>query len=137
MFQLIDHTGDFAAVLTGQNIDALLQSSVDALLAVLCGPKPAVGLPEHVEVNLDAIDEAALIVALGNEVLFLLEVEGFLTGAAKLLKWEEGRATVKLSGEGFEQERHRIERPIKAVTHHGVGLEEADGALRYEMVFDL
>jgi len=135
---LVDHTGDIAADLRASSVAGLFRAATVALLDVLTDAVPSVGDEASRALTLDGIDAEDLLVALGNELLFLFEVEGFLARDLHLEELDETTLRGTLRGALFDPERHPIARPIKAVTHHQAHIEEhADGSVTARLVFDL
>jgi SHS2 domain-containing protein len=127
-YRFVDHTGDFAIELEAADVPGAFVEAARGLLHLLTDAPQSVSEREQRPIGLDAIDGESLLVALGNELLYLFEVEGFLwarlvttSSASDLL---EGSLAGELHGEAFDPERHPIARPFKAVTHHGAELEE-------------
>ena len=137
-YRFFDHTGDFGADLEVGSEAEVLEASADALVALLTDTEGAVTATQTRALAVEGVDTADLMVALGNELLFLFEVDGWLAARVEVSTLEEGRLVAVGHGEPFDPERHTIARPIKAVTHHGATVEPMpDGTWRGRLVFDL
>ncbi len=135
--RFFDHTGDYGAHLSAEDEADLYETGVDALIALMVEDVAAIEEREEREVEARGVDEAELLVALGNEVLFLFET-GFVTRVLEVTSLEDGVVRAVARGEPFDSVRHPVARPIKAVTHHrAYAAEDADGAWTGRLIFDL
>ncbi len=117
-YRLLDHTADIAIEIDAADEAGLFDALAKGLLHVLTDVPGCAEGTSHMDATVEGHDLGALLVAFGNEVLFLFEVETFLWSGAELLSIEDGEARIRIFGERFDPERHPIARPFKAVTHH-------------------
>ena len=136
-YRFFDHTGDFGVHLEAEDLPGLLAVSVQAFLHLLTDDPAAIEAVEGRPVTLDAVDDAALLVALGNELLYLFEAEGWLAATLAVEDAGDGLLEGTLRGAPFDPSRHPIARPIKALTHHQVIVEVHPSGVRASLVFDL
>ena len=92
---------------------------------------------EERSVRVEGSDGAELLVNWLNEVLFLFEVEGFVTARVRIGSLTESTLQATCWGEEFDSSRHRTKTEVKAVTHHRLRLEEVDGGWIGEFLCDL
>jgi SHS2 domain-containing protein len=78
-----------------------------------------------------------LLVAWLSELLYLYEVEGFLTARAAILRLTETELGAELSGEAFEPARHRVTGHVKAVTYHGLYITHDAAGYRAAIIVDV
>jgi SHS2 domain-containing protein len=79
------------------------------------------------------VDREALLVDWLNEILFLAEVERWVAVEFDILETSSER--LKASARGVP-----VEEPptlVKAATFHGLAVEERDGGLQAEVIFDV
>lgn len=135
--RFFDHTGDFGADLRAEDEADLYETGVAALIALLVEDIRVIGTPEERTMEVSGVDEADLLVTLGNEVLFLFET-GWLTREVTVTALDGDTLSAVAHGEPFDEARHPIARPIKAVTHHCASVaENADGSWKGRLIFDL
>ncbi len=72
-----------------------------------------------------------------NEALVLHESRGFVASECEVLDLGEDRVKVRLKGEKFYPDRHPSKLVIKAATYHRLKIEEKDGRLVAEVIFDI
>lgn len=165
-YRFFDHTGDFGVDLWGPDRGAVQRALARAFLDLLTGAPDAVRPREERALVATGLDDADALVALGNELLFLFEGEGFLCADLALEPHDDEdnddedadpvddpdddsdpgddivRIVATARGEPFDPDRHPIARPIKAVTHHAASCAEDPSAppeerVRARLVFDL
>ena len=135
--RFFDHTGDFGADMEAQTREELFAELAPALMHLLTDNLQVILTTDDYELEVEGIDDEALLVALGNELLYLFEVEGFLSASLSDVEVEDGVLRARVHGEHFDPARHPIARPIKAVTHHGAEVALADGTWKARVIFDL
>jgi SHS2 domain-containing protein len=135
-FRLLAHTADVGIESWGLDFAGALAQAVRALGAVLAG-EGAGRAREERTVRLIEDDEEALVVALLQEVLFLLEAEGWLSVDAALCVEEAGVLTGHLLGEPFDGACHAEGEAVKAVTWHGLAVEHAAEEVRLRVFLDV
>lgn len=136
-YRFFDHTGDFGADLDAPSREGIYEALAKALVALITDAPESVREREQRSIELDAVDDADLLIALGNELLFLFETEGWLAARIALHTLADGSLACTAYGEPFDPDRHPIARPIKAVTHHAAELVETDRGWRARVIFDL
>jgi SHS2 domain-containing protein len=135
--RFFDHTGDFGVDVEGETLEHAVAEVARAFLALLTGDPDSVAARDSRPVEVEGIDAVDAVVAFGNELLFLFEVEGFLVSRFEVEAFDgEGICGVAW-GETFDAERHPIARPIKAVTHHTATCREHDEGASIRLIFDL
>jgi SHS2 domain-containing protein len=88
-------------------------------------------------VRAEGADLEELFIAYLGELLYLHHGEGFLLRRVEIRQGPDDRVEAEAFGEPFDPHRHRIEREIKAVTYHGVLVEEEDGTWRGRVILDI
>jgi SHS2 domain-containing protein len=137
-YRFFDHTGDFGVDVEAGSEAEAVSLCARAFLDLLTDAPHTVEEREARAVEVSGIDRAATLVALGNELLFLFEVEKFLCARFAPTTLDDTRLAGTAHGERFDPARHPIARPVKAVTHHGTRLERAKGgAFHARLIFDL
>lgn len=136
-YRFFDHTGDFGVELTGPDPASLAAGLARAWLDLFTGEPGAVGETSAQEIAVSGVDLADLLVALGNELIYLFEVEKLLCARLEVTALTGERLAGVVHGERFDPARHPIARPVKAVTHHGARCEPHGSGWLARIVFDL
>lgn len=135
--QFFDHTGDFGAELTSETRAGLYESAATALVALLTDAVERVEERETLPIAVEGVDAADLLVALGNELLYLFESQRWLAHRVSIEELDGDHLVATAHGEPFDEARHPIARPIKAVTHHGAEIQKTPDGWRGRLIFDL
>lgn len=134
-YRLLDHTADLGFECEGASLEALFENSAVALADIMARVEP-LSSDETLEVRVKAHDDAARLRAFLDEVLFHFETKGFLPKAATVaLDGEVAKATLR--GQRVDLATHPIERVVKAVTYHGLEVEERDDGWWARVILDL
>lgn len=135
-FRLLSHTADLGIESWGPDLGGALAQAVRAFGVALAG-EGAGRVAEERPVGLTGDDEEALLVALLQEALYLLEAEGWLTVGAALSIDDARALTGVLLGEPFDEVRHAEGHAVKAVTWHGLLVEHGAKGVRVDVFLDV
>ena len=138
-YETLDHTGDLGFEINAPTVDALFRLASDTLFDILIDV-PAVEEREHRTITAEAADLEELLVDFLRELLYLHDAEGFLVRRTELRSGPdpEGRTvSAEVFGEPFDAARHRIARQIKAVTYHGLLVEECEDGWQARVILDI
>lgn len=89
----------------------------------------------QVEVTGESQEE--LLVQWLNELLFYHDTEGMLFSDFSIIDLTRTALRGEARGEPFSPDRHEILVPVKAVTYHGLKIEEGTGGFRCEIILDV
>lgn len=131
-YREVMHTADLCLEVWGSMLAELFENAsvgMQALMGIEMDDTPGIPVP----VELTGGDAEVLLVSFLSEILFLVEEEGLAVQGMTLRLDEE-----QLHGELRTGRISRIERKIKAVTYHGLVVQQGeDGLLRTQIVFDV
>lgn len=135
LFEIVDHTADVGIVAHGATREQLFANAALGMMSIIVDPA-SVQPGETLEVCVEADDRAALLAAFLSELLFRLEVEHFVTHRAEVSNVSDTELRATLHGEQI-CERHEFLGEIKAVTHHGLSVEQDGDAWHATVLFDI
>jgi SHS2 domain-containing protein len=135
-FKVLDHTADFMVEVQATDMRELFAEAARSMVAILTDPKTVEGTQALI-VEVEAENLEQLLVTWLTELIFRHETELWLFSEFEIRAMTETRLQAKVWGEKLDPERHPIDREIKAVTYHRLGIEEEDGGFRTKIVFDL
>ncbi len=72
-----------------------------------------------------------------RELLYLFETESFLPAAVLTDPYDETELAPRVLGEVYDPARHEHQPEVKAVTRHGLVVEQRDDGWYAEVVFDV
>ena len=138
-YQFFDHIGDIGVGLSGRSLDELFASAAMAFsdtVTSLAGVEPR--RPEELDVAAPELD--LLMVDFLSELLYRFDTRGWLTRDAQVeIREQDGGWELQgtLIGERHDPARHPVKILIKAVTYHGLQVEQRDGVWGARVVFDI
>ena len=136
-YEQIDHTGDIAIRIYGASLEKLFENAAFALFDLVTDIDQ-IQLIEQRELIVEGSDPQVLLVNWLSELNFLFQTEYLLVSEFKITELSEHKIRALISGERRDAERHRIFYEIKAVTFHGLKLEQSpSGDWVGEIVFDI
>lgn len=125
----IEHTADWAIVVDGPDFPALLRESALGMYA-LAGVAPAGG--EEASFVVSGIDREAQLVAFLTELIYWLEAENAAYHALDV-SIDDDEVVVR----GMLATVGPPSKLVKAVTFHGLEIEERDGGVHATVIFDV
>jgi SHS2 domain-containing protein len=129
----VDHTSEIQLQVGAESLGGLAAEAGRALGLLLLRGVPAepAGPPRTLEV--DSADREALMVDWLNEILFVAEMEFWVPVEFEILESTPTRLRAAARGVPVEDPPGFV----KAATFHGLRVEEADGGLHAEVIFDV
>ncbi len=129
-YRWVEHTAEIELAVEAESEAGVFGEALRGL-AELLGEDPD-GEPRRRDVELQASDRAALLADWLAELVYLSETDGFLPERVAELQLEDDALRAAIVG--------RTATPrylVKAVTYHGLELEQADGRWRARIVLDV
>ena len=139
-FREIDHTGDIGIAVTASSLPQLFERAAAGMFWVLTDPA-TIQTPEGTPITVDGRDREALMVRWLSELNYRHTVDDVLYGAFEVESIEDTddhltlAATVR--GEPIDPARHTVYTEIKAITFHGMEIEETDDGWTVQVIFDM
>lgn len=130
----IEHTADVALRVRGATLAELFANAARGMVALALGGAPAqMPEPRRVEVRLQAPDVETLLVDWLTELVYLMEEEAFIASEVEVIEVANNALRAEIRG-GVGG---ALQRYIKAVTYHGLSVEEKEGSFQATIVFDV
>ncbi len=136
MFEVFDHTADLGLRIQAGDLNGLFAEAGRALLAVVVSNPDGVQPREQVSVRVDGEKPEYLFVDFLTELLFLFESKHFLASEFDVLRDDRG-LTATVRGETCDPDRHQLAHEVKAVTYHGLVVEESPDGWWAEVILDI
>lgn len=138
--RFLSHTADLRLEVMAPSLDELF---AEALVGFTEAMTEVESVSEETSwtVETEAADLGGLLVAWLEELLFYYDARGLLPRRAVVrVAGEEGsyRLAATVHGEPYDPERHEIKVLLKAITYHGLVVEQVEGGeWRAEVIFDI
>jgi SHS2 domain-containing protein len=135
-FETFEHTADVGLIIRGQTLEELFVNAADALVDIMVDPS---ALREDVRMTatVSAVDCPALLVAWMNELLYLLDVHGFVPRRCRITELRDTTLVAELFGDTIDPGRHAVRRMVKAATYHGLSLTRVNDLWEARVILDL
>jgi SHS2 domain-containing protein len=155
VFEHFDHTADLGLRVRADSLDELLVEAARGLLAMIVANPKAVRPVQSKTIELTAADPLYLLVDWLSELLYAFESEKLIfcefevrlvaetVGQDSSCQQSAGQVLpYKLSatcrGEPMDSQRHIMDHEVKAITYHGLRVEQQpDGAWLAEVIVDI
>jgi SHS2 domain-containing protein len=135
-YRQIAHTADVAYRIQGDSLAEIYVNAAHALMATMTDRR-GLRLKESRDIEVDAPDREALLVAWLNYLLYLYDVDGFLGRIFEILELSEERLQARARGEKFDPERHVGKTAVKAATYHHLEITPRNQGWQATVIFDL
>ncbi len=136
MFETFEHTADLGLRVRATTLENLLEEAGRGLFSMMVTNLEDVRCLQEETYRIEGSAVEYLLFDWLNELLYTFESERLLLAEFKVELDSDGlRATAR--GEPMDLDRHRMEHEVKAITYHGLRVEEsADGWLA-ELIVDI
>ena len=136
MFETFDHTADLGLRVRAPGLDTLFSEAGLALFSTLVENLASVRPRERADIALAGKDREYLLFDWLKELLFHFDAKHMLFSRFVVKVGEDG-LTAEAWGEPLDRARHVLEHEVKAITYHGLTVEQtADGWLA-EVIVDI
>lgn len=136
MFETFDHTADLGLRIRAETRETLFEEAAEALFSVILeNPKsirPKLSFPLRIEGTRN--DE--LLLDWLAALLFMFSTEHLVLGRFAV-DFNNGGLDATAWGEPYCPKNHGIGEEIKAITYHGLKVEESNGGWLGEVIIDL
>lgn len=139
MIRMLDHTADVGFELEAPTLEALFDEARRALLLVLLAHPPEKER-EEMRVELSAPDLETLLVRWLNEMIFIVQDEGFVPSIANVGIRESGGASsleAAVSGVPLDVEKHGWQGEVKSATFHGLAVKSKKNGWGAQVILDV
>jgi SHS2 domain-containing protein len=136
MHETFEHTADLGLRIRAADLDALFAEAGQALFETIVEDLQSVRHEKRVDITLAADDRDYLLFDWLKELLFHFDTEHLLLGRFAVYVTDIG-LTGSAWGELLDRARHNLEHEVKAITYHGLRVEETPGGWLAEVIVDI
>jgi len=137
-FEIIDHTADIGIRVRAADWHGLLRSAAWGMLACMGELRRAAGAAEEqIAVRLEAGTRADLLRDWLAEILFYIDQRRWTLVAILELRADERRLDAVVAFAAFDPEASAMGRELKAVTYHGLRVEQSRDGLTATVILDI
>ena len=124
-FEIIDHTADIGIVAYGDDVGELFINAARGMISIITDTRNVAEAIRQ-DIDIEAENQAELLVAWLNELLYLFDAENLIFSRFEMLDIGETNLKAIAFGEHFDLARHEIKSQIKAATYHMLKLEKTE-----------
>jgi protein archease len=136
MYEFFEHTADLGLRIRAADLDTLFVEAAQALFTAIVEDLATVQPVCEVEVRVQGSDLEYLLCDWLKELLFHFDAEHLLLSRFEAHVGRDGM-TGKAWGEPLDRGRHELEHEVKAITYHGLRLEQTDDGWLAELIVDI
>ena len=134
-FETIEHTADVGIVAYGRDLPDLFANAAQGMFHFLIDPEQ-IQVRERRPRTVEAEDLAGLLIAWLNDLLVVLNGDGFLPAVFTVESVTSARVQATLGGELVDPARHHFRLDVKAATYHALEVVQSDG-WSARVIFDI
>jgi len=136
MHETFDHTADLGLRVRAADLDTLFAEAAQALFSVIVEDLQSVEPRQRVDIELTGDELDLLLFDWLKELLYRFDADAMLFSRFDVHVAGE-KLTAVVWGEPLDRDRHVLEHEVKAITYHGLKVEQtADGWLA-ELIVDI
>lgn len=136
MYETFEHTADLGLRARAADLDALFSEMAQCLFSAIVENPESVRPEQSVELRLTGKDREDLIFDWLRELLYRFDVGHMLFSRFEVHVTDEGLAAV-VWGEPLDTERHLLDHEVKAITYHGLKVEQTEDGWLAEAIVDI
>ncbi|MEX0939627.1 MAG: archease [Pirellulales bacterium] len=136
MFETFDHTADIGIRIEADSLAALLEEAGQALFSLIISDLGQVRDREEIRLRIDGTEPDYLLFDWLNELLYLFESKRLLASRFEV-SIDEGGISGLVGGEPWDRQRHELDYEVKAITYHGLTVEQVGGRWRGKVIVDI
>ncbi|RJP84507.1 MAG: archease [Desulfobacteraceae bacterium] len=135
-YTLIDHTADIGICVTGETLTDLFAEAGRAMFDQITDAAK-LSASHSREIEITGIDRPDLLVNFLRELLCFWTIDACLVKNVRIRYINDARLTADIHFDEFVPETHEILKDIKAVTYHGISVNETDAGWEAMIIFDV
>jgi SHS2 domain-containing protein len=120
----------------GDSLAEIFANAAQALTATMVDRR-GLRAKDRRQIEVEAPDREALLVAWLNYLLYLYDLDGFLGRDFEMLELTDEHLKARARGEKFDPERHVGKTAVKAATYHHLEIRPRNHRWQATVIFDL
>jgi SHS2 domain-containing protein len=135
-YTLIDHTADIGICVTADTLTDLFTEAATAMFDQIIDRAKLSGA-QHRRVAVTGIDRPDLLINFLRELLSFWTIDACLVKNVRIHYINDERLTAEIIFDEYAPETHEILKDIKAVTYHGISVDETNAGWGATIIFDV
>jgi SHS2 domain-containing protein len=135
-FETFEHTADLGLRVRADDLNALLADAARGLFSIIVPDLDSIRPSETVSLKIAGEPSELLLFDWLNELLYTYEVRHLLLCEFDV-KVDSGGLAATCRGEPVDPARHVLDHEVKAITYHGLKLEQTGDGWLAEVIVDI
>jgi SHS2 domain-containing protein len=136
MYELFEHTADLGLRVRAPDLDALFAEAAVCLFSAIVENPSAVQPTVEEMVELSGTDREYLLFDWLRELLYRFDAEHMVYSEFAVKVRPDG-LTATVRGEKLDPARHALSHEVKAITYHGLKVEQTSDGWLAEVIVDI
>jgi SHS2 domain-containing protein len=136
MYETFDHTADLGLRIRASDLNSLFAESAKALFSVVVEDIDTVGESRTLEIDIAGDDREYLLFDWLRTLLYHFDAEHLLFRRFEVQVRPDGLHAIA-RGEPLDRSRHELAHEVKAITYHGLCVEETPDGWLAEVIVDI
>jgi SHS2 domain-containing protein len=141
MYETFEHTADLGLRIRAADLDALFAEAAQALFSVIVEDIQAIAPRQKFEVRLQGDEREYLLFDWLNWLLYEFDTKHFVCGKFEVHAEPSPMVPTglyaKVWGEPLDPARHGLGHEVKAITYHGLKVEQTSDGWLAEVIVDI
>jgi SHS2 domain-containing protein len=136
MYETFEHTADVGLRISAADLPGLFAEAARGLFSLIVPDLDSVRQEQAVTFEVPGEDIEYLLFDWLNELLYRFDAEHWLLARFEVRHHSAGLSATAY-GERLDPLRHRLEHEVKAITYHGLKVEQTAGGWTAEVIVDI
>ena len=141
MYEIFEHTADLGLRIKAPDLDSLFAEAGRALFSVIVENLAEVRPEKEIHIRVEGKQIDYLMLDWLDELIYTFESKLLLLSDFAVSVGPDGIKGCGLEatawGETFDPDRHRLENEVKAITYHGLLVEQKEAGWTAEVIVDI
>ncbi len=134
-FEIIEHTADIGIRAFGKDMAELFSNAATGMFSLITDLKK-VKEEEKYKVTVQGRNREDLMVNWLSELLYRFDVDKIIPSRYNILQISDSNLKAEVNGEKYDDNRHTIEREVKAATYYQLKVEKKS-CWEAQIIFDI
>jgi SHS2 domain-containing protein len=136
MYETFDHTADVGLRVRSADLNSLFAEAAEAMFSYIVEDLATVVPARSLNVEIAGDDRAYLLFDWLKELLYHFDAEHLLFSRFEVRVRDDGLSAT-VHGEPLDRTRHELSHEVKAVTYHGLRVEQTPDGWLAEVIVDI
>ena len=135
-FEIFEHTADLGLRVRADDLNTLMADAARGLFSMIVADLDSVRPSESIPIAVKGEVSELLLLDWLSELLYIYEVRRLLLSEFKVQVDPSGLVATA-AGEPIDPARHALDHEVKAITYHGLKLEQQNSHWLAEVIVDI